>query len=105
MKADGTKGSYRESYVDYSPYKINCSACGLLKEIVNGNEYQYELWFKVNFKSHSLWAYNIEHIDSLIHWLSKGNRIPGDYFESLPKWMVTNRQQVIKKLEKMKIFG
>ena len=33
MKKDGIKGTYRELYTKYSPYRVNCSSCGLLKEI------------------------------------------------------------------------
>ena len=105
MRSDKTKGTYREVYVDYSPYRVNCPVCGLLKEIKNGADFKYEFWFKTTFKDNSIWAYNIEHIDSLIEWLKKGKRVSGDYYEALPKWMMTNRKQVIKKLEKLKEKG
>lgn len=102
MKPYGTKGTYRELYVDYRPFKIVCSNCSYLKEIEPEDNYEYELWFKTQFKNHTIWANNEEHIDSLIEWLKQGKRIPGEYFESLPKWMVTNRLQVIHKLKTMK---
>ena len=102
MKDEGRKGTYRELYTNYIPYRVNCTGCGYLKEIEDGLEYRYELWFKASFKGNSLWAHNIEHIDEMIAWLEEGKRIPGDYYEALPNWMVTNRPQVIKKLRQLK---
>lgn len=105
MKAEGLKGTYRELYANYIPYKVVCAKCGLIKEIEDGLNYRYELWFKTSFKGNSLWAYNIKHINEMITWLEKGKRTPGDYYESLPNWMVTNRQAVIKKLEQLRENG
>jgi len=102
MKKDGSKGTYRELYTKYSPYRVSCSSCGLSKEIENGSDFKYELWYKTSFKGKAVWANNVEHIDDLINWLNEGKRVPGDHNETLPKWMVTNRKQVTKKLSQLK---
>ncbi len=102
MKRDGAEGTYREVYHAYSPYRLSCSFCNLLKEIEDGSNYKYELWYKSSFKNNTIWANNNEHIDSLIDWLKRGKRTPGDRYEALPKWMLSNRESVIKKLLQMR---
>lgn len=62
MKESGIKGTYREVYLDYSPYRINCKYCGLLKEIENGKNFKYELWFRPRFKDHYFSAPNLRNL-------------------------------------------
>lgn len=104
MKDFGKRGTYRESILGKSVEKILCSVCCLSKFIKNGQELNYELWYKTDIKGNALWAYNTEHIDQLIKWLSSDmmRKNSDSYLETLPKWMITNIIKVVEKLKQLK---
>jgi hypothetical protein len=104
MRPEGTKGTYREVYVAHRLERIVCSSCGLIQEIGPGAD-DYELWYKTDFKGHTLWARNEEHVLGLIEWLSSGRSATGTPYEALPQWMVTDRAKVVANLRKLVAAG
>lgn len=104
MRPEGTKGTYREVYVAQRLERILCSSCGLIQEIGSG-PHDYELWYKTDFRGHTLWARNEEHAHHLIEWLSSGRSATGTSYEALPQWMVTDRAKVVAKLRKLVAAG
>jgi hypothetical protein len=52
-------------------------------------------------EGHTLWARNEEHAHALIEWLSSGRSGTGTSYETLPKWMITDRAKVVAKLRKL----
>lgn len=100
MTPSGTKGSYREVYVDHRLARIVCPSCSLVQEVGPGGR-GYELWYKTDWKGHTLWARNEEHAHALIEWLSSGRSGTGTPYEALPKWMITDRAKVVAKLRKL----
>ena len=104
MQPAGTKGTYRELYVDHRLARIVCSSCKLAQD-VGPDSRDYELWYKTDFKGHTLWARNEEHAHALIEWLSSGRSATGTIYEALPRWMVTDRAKVVAKLRKLVARG
>lgn len=100
MTPSGTKGSYREVYVAHRLVRIVCPHCKLIQEVGPGG-LDYELWYKTEFKGHTLWARNEAHAHALIEWLSSGRSGTGTRYEALPQWMVTDRAKVVAKLRKL----
>lgn len=108
MSHDGARVTYREIYggAHTEPWVrgtqlrcVLCSACDLVKTAGDGQD--YELWYRTSFKSHTLWACNEAHIESLIDALGSRTSMTGTAYEALPKWMVTDRQKVIAALRRL----
>ena len=100
-KPSGTKGTYREVYVDFRIDRILCAHCGLAKS-ASTSPLPYELWYRSNFRGHTLWARNEDHVDSLIEHLTHGRSLTGTSYEALRRWMVTNRSKVVEALRKLR---
>lgn len=125
------------SKVDQSDVKVICLNCGYNKKLVEKPEsilystnnkiiagrhfvigraidpfFYLPLWLKTEFEEHTLWAYNLEHLDFLHgHIESKLRERNGqEFFNSslgsrLPKWMSNkkNREHVLKKIKELQI--
>ena len=103
-KGHKAKGTYREATFEPTVNKIDCPGCGFSKENNESKPLEYELWYKTNFRSHVLWARNEEHLTLLIDWLSGNMNKPesDSYLETLPNWMITNKNKVAGKLKKLR---
>jgi len=104
MRPEGTRGSYREVYVDHRLERIVCHGCGLAQAVGPGG-HDYELWYKTDFRGHTLWARNEAHVHALIEFLSSHRSGTGTAFEALPQWMITDRAKVVAKLRKLLAAG
>jgi hypothetical protein len=99
MTKSGIKGTYREPTANFIAKRIECKKCGLIRDKLDNKNLDFELWYKTDFKGHSLWAVNENHLDFLIGWLNgKMNSkdlgyIERAYAETLPKWIVTNKKK------------
>jgi hypothetical protein len=103
MVPSGTRGTYREVYLDYRLERIICPSCGLATIVEPGTG--YELYYRVDFRGHTLWARNEAHIDELIAWLTSGRSATGTPFEALPKWMLRDRAKVVERLRALRDRG
>lgn len=100
MVAPGLRSTYRDLYPDFRVERIVCPSCGLAKTVEPGTS--YELYYRTNFRGHTLWARNEAHIDALIAWLSSGRSATGTEFEALPQWMVSDRAKVVERLRRLR---
>ena len=101
MKESGTRGSYREVYIAFRLARLVCDHCKLVREPAPGSD-AYELYYKTNFRGHTLWARDERHIDALIEFLESTRSATGTSFEALPKWMITDRAKVVAALRKLR---
>lgn len=99
----GTRGTYREVYVDYRLERIVCPSCGLATIVKFGTS--YEFYYRTDFRGHTLWARNEAHIDALIAWLTSNESATGRQFETLPKWMLRDRAKVAEHLRTLRDRG
>ena len=110
MAPHGARTTYREIYASESAEswvrgaqlrRLLCPHCGLAKDVaVPGTD--YELWYRMSFKGHTLWACNEDHISSLIEVLASGRSMTGTPYEALPEWMITDRDKIIAALRKLR---
>lgn len=100
MVLSGTRGTYREVYLDYRLERIICPACGLATNVEPGTG--YELYYRTDFRGHTLWARNEDHIDALVAWLTSNTSATGTPFEALPQWMLRNRAKVVECLRSLR---
>ena len=84
-----------------------CGACG--KAGPPGTAMR-RLWLEADFRGHSLWAYNAEHLAYLEGYVAAGLRetpsgVPSETLESaLPQWLVSakNRDEVLRQFGRMR---
>jgi hypothetical protein len=100
MVPSGVRGTYRDVYLDHRLDRIVCPSCGLATTVALGTG--YELFYRADFRGHTLWARNEEEIDALIDWLLSGRSGTGTAFEALPQWMITDRAKVVERLRKLR---
>lgn len=111
MEEAGIKGTYREPTINFVAKRIQCFTCGFIRDVPKGKESDYELWYKTDLNGHSLWAVNEKQLDFLISWLSgamnRRNLSLHDkaYAETLPKWLITNKNNALEKLRQLKSKG
>ena len=110
MNSDGGRSTYRDIYGASNAEdwvrgtlaeRILCGHCGLLR-VAKDRPLEFELWYRANVRGHTLWAYNEEHIDSLIAVLAGERPQTGTPHEALPGWMLRDRAKVIDALRKLR---
>jgi hypothetical protein len=111
----------------FAPHRFVCSTCGVTKDCA-GNQtspifggepvdlyFQYPLWLQTTCCGHTLWAYNLRHLDLLAAFVSaklresrrdeKHGWSNQSLYSRLPKWMKSrkNRSTILKTIEKMRL--
>ncbi len=99
---------------------ITCDACNT-KDDFNINWYRYhkdtatdpyfgfDLWLQTTLKDHTLWLYNINHLDYLLEYVeatlrTDDGRHKYSMITNLPQWVKSakNRETITKKLNRLK---
>ena len=109
----------------FAPRRFSCLACGATKdwagkEIGSSGEspvddfFHYPLWLQIPCCGHTLWAYNLRHLDFLEAFVAAKlrERQPDEQagwsnrslFSRLPRWMRSrkNREVILKSIEKLR---
>jgi transcription elongation factor Elf1 len=110
----------------FVPYRFVCSTCAATKDctgtqltvLLSGEPvdyyFHYPLWLQTSCCSHTLWAYNLRHLDLIEAFVSaklRERRRDENYgwsnqslFSRMPKWMKShnNRSAILKAIEEMR---
>ena len=104
MVPDGPAAHHREALVRQRAERITCTHCGLVHDCSPEQGDDYELWYRARLGDKTVSARNIEHLDTLVTWLS------GDIHESelgigdradiqaLPSWLKERRSEAADRL-------
>jgi len=109
MAPCGRKGTYREVLVKLGAVRISCPHCGYARDVPQGEEDAYELWYATSFQGERLWATNRADLDRLIAWVGARQRPRAPFpegvtIEALPKWLKAgkNRAAILECLRRLR---
>jgi hypothetical protein len=108
MTPTGRAGTYREPTLRMGVRRSGCDACGYFRDVPPAASDDYLLWFRTDFRGHTLWATNETHLDFLVAWLS--GALPTDdlpwpdraLVECLPRWLLKDRAAVVDRLRRLR---